>query len=178
MFSHHIGGIAKLDVVLSTNGEILLLAVDAGGTVQLLQTKNGEANQDGSTLCAAAHVGIESRSVHYAKVGFDHGYINAVEQDIRSIHGKQSWTAWKIDLESREKRKDFEREIDDVEKYLISVNEEIATLMRSNSSLPGEKKKRNRVDPFCKVKTYVGFRYIGYDKMLKCDYFNEHLSCR
>lgn len=139
MFSRHRGGITKFDVFLSTNGGILLLAVDAGGTLQLLQTQHGEANQDGYTIFAAPRVDIELRPMDYAKEGFDLEYISAAtEQGIRYTAEKQSWTAWKIDLESREKRQDFEREIDDLEKSLISVKDEIANLMSSNSSLPGE----------------------------------------
>ena len=75
----------------------------------------------------------------YAEEGFDLGCISAaLEHDIRSEGDQQSWTAWKTDMESRERRKDFEREIDDLEKSLISVKDEIANLMSSNSSLPGE----------------------------------------
>ena len=143
MFSHHRGGIAKLDAFSTANGGILLLAVDAGGTLQLLQTQHGEANQDGCTLFANPHVDIELKSMDYAEEGFDLGCISAaLEHDIRSEGDQQSWTAWKTDMESRERRKDFEREIDHVEKSLTTVKEEIDNLMSSTSSLPGEERRK------------------------------------
>ena len=141
MFSRHQGGIAKLDVFLATVNEILLLAVDAGGTLQLLHTQNGEAGKDGytTTLQASPRVDIDMMSADDAKMGFDLEYFsNKMEYENQPSDIKQSWTAWKIGLDSREKWKDFERQISDVERSLMTVKHEIVNLMSSNSSLPGE----------------------------------------
>ena len=139
MFSRHQGGIAKLDVFLSKINEILLLAVDAGGTLQLLHTQNAEAGKDGyTTLHASPRVNIDM-STDDAKMGFDLEYISdKMEYEYQPSDIKQSWTTWKMGLESREKRKDFERQISDVERSLMTVKHEIVNLMSSNSSLPGE----------------------------------------
>ena len=144
MFSHITGGIAKLDVFLSHKGGILFLAVDAGGTLQLLQTKQSEMNQDGYNLCSSPRVDTKLGPKDYAKEGFDLGHIRAaVEQEIQSKDGKQSWASWKIALKSKEKRRDFEREIDNVEKSLMKMKDDIAQLMSSNYSLPGENERKS-----------------------------------
>ena len=144
MFSRHQGGIAKLDVFLSTNNEILVLAVDAGGTLQLLHTQNGEASKDGyTTLHASPRVNIDMMSTDDAKMGFDLKYISdKMEYEYQPSDIKQSWTAWKMDIDSREKRKDFERQISDVERSLMTVKHDIVNLMSSNSSLPGENTRK------------------------------------
>ena len=77
MFSRHHGGIAKLDVFLSTINEILLLAVDAGGTLQMLHTQNGDAGKDGYTILhASPRVNIDMMPTDDAKMGFDLEYIS------------------------------------------------------------------------------------------------------
>ena len=137
MFSVRRGGIAQFDVIMTNSGGILLLSVDGGGTLQLFQTVHGEAIKQNPTLLTTTKTEKEFRSIEWAKERFARTHFSAVA----SIEEQQSqsWAAWKIGLEAKEQRRDFESEIVAMEESQTSLKEEIANLMSSNSALPGER---------------------------------------
>ena len=134
MFSVCRGGIAKLDVFMTNSGGIFLLSVDGGGTLQLFQTVQREATKEKPTQFATTR-DEELRSKERAKERFPRSQFSAVAV----IKEQQSWAAWKLSLEMKEKRRDFESEIVAMEESLTSLKEDVANLMSSNSSLPGER---------------------------------------
>ena len=135
MFSVRRGGITKCDVFMTNSGGIFLLSVDGGGTLQLFQTVHGETIKEKPILLTTTSAEKEFRSIEWSRERFARPQFSAVV----SIKEQQSWAAWKIGLETKEQRRDFESEIVAMEESLTSLKVEVANLMSSNSSLPGER---------------------------------------